>query len=164
MSRIVVNIDGHSFEVDVNLQHNRAGRLNVVANGETLDVVVPSVQGREAIEWVMVANRPYELSIDPGLHWIKAYDGLHTLDVHDMDTVVARPVSKDGRVKAPIPGLVSRVMVKEGEQVEAGQPMLVLEAMKMENEIVAPRPGLVSSLNVSAGRTVNLGDTLVDIT
>jgi biotin carboxyl carrier protein len=167
MPRIAVNIDDHSFEVDVKLLPagtTSTGRLSVVANGEWLDVVVPSVQGREAIEWVMVGSRPYELSIDPALHWIKAYDGLHTLEVHDLETIVARPVSKDGRVKAPIPGLVTRVMVRDGERVEVGQPLLVLEAMKMENEIVAPRSGLVGSLSVSAGRTVNLGDTLVDIT
>ncbi len=167
MPRIAVTIDGHSFEVEVTpLVAGGAakGKLSVVVNGEHLEVVVPTVQGREPIEWIMVGTRPYELSIDSGLRWIKAYDGLHKLEVHDLDTVVARPVSKDGRVKAPIPGLVTRVMVSQGDRVEAGQPLLVLEAMKMENEITAPRAGVVSTLNVSPGRSVNLGETLVDIT
>lgn len=166
MPRIAVTIDGQSFEVDVApLAAGGTGKnkLNVVVNGERLDVVVPHGQGREPMEWIMVGRRPYELSIDPNLRWIKAYDGLHKLEVHDLDALVARPVSKDGRVKAPIPGLITRVMVDQGDRVEAGQPLLVLEAMKMENEITAPRAGVVNTLNVSPGRSVNLGETLVDI-
>lgn len=163
MSRIAVKIDGKPYEVELSLQQSASGRLNVVVNGEMLIVDVPDVQGREPIEWIMVENRPYEISIDSSLRWIKAYDGLHLLEVHDMDALVARPASADGRVKAPIPGLVTRVMVSEGQPVEAGQPLLVLEAMKMENEIMAPRAGVVQSLSVEPGRSVNLGDTLVEI-
>ncbi len=64
---------------------------------------------------------------------------------------------------APMPGLVARVMVEEGQDVEAGQGLLVLEAMKMQNEIPAPGPGTVVKVGVEQGSTVMTGDTLVVI-
>ena len=76
---------------------------------------------------------------------------------------MSRPASGDGRVKAPIPGLVTKVCIERGDQVEAGEPLLVLEAMKMENEITAPRNGTVSELNVSVGQVVALHEVLVEI-
>lgn len=54
----------------------------------------------------------------------------------------------DGRVKSPIPGLVAHIRVQVGDRVEAGQPILVLEAMKMENEIRAPVKGVVTAVHV----------------
>ncbi|MCS6845466.1 MAG: biotin/lipoyl-binding protein [Caldilineales bacterium] len=163
MSRVKVTIDGQPFEIELTLLPGQNGRLKAVVNGELVEVIVPEVQGREPIEWIMVGNRPYELSFDANLRWLRAYDGLHALEIQDLEAVVTRPVSKDGRVKAPIPGLITRVMVSEGQEVVAGQPLLVLEAMKMENEILAPRSGVVQSLNATPGRGVNLGEVLVEI-
>lgn len=66
-------------------------------------------------------------------------------------------------VEAPLPGTVLDVKVGAGDQVTAGQVLLVLEAMKMENEIVAPRAGTVEEVLVSKGRAVTTGDPLVRI-
>ncbi len=65
------------------------------------------------------------------------------------------------QVVAPLPGVVLEVRVVEGEQVEAGQVLLVLEAMKMENEVVAPCAGRVAGIRVEAGTVVNVGDLLL---
>ena len=65
--------------------------------------------------------------------------------------------------KAPIPGLIARVLVAPGQTVEVGEPLLVLEAMKMENEIRAARAGVVQEIAVSEGETVVLGDLLVEV-
>jgi pyruvate carboxylase subunit B len=59
-----------------------------------------------------------------------------------------------GTVVAPLPGLILKVMVKEGESVEEGQPVAVMEAMKMENEIESPISGKVQEINVSEGENV----------
>lgn len=66
-------------------------------------------------------------------------------------------------VEAPMPGNIWKVLVKEGDNVKAGDILLILEAMKMENEILAPRDGVVVSMNTTEGTTVNTGDKLVVI-
>ncbi len=64
-------------------------------------------------------------------------------------------------VDAPMPGNIWKILVKEGQEVKSGDVLLILEAMKMENEIVAPRDGVVASLTTSEGAAVNTGDKLV---
>lgn len=66
-------------------------------------------------------------------------------------------------VTAPMPGTILDIKVNEGDKVSNGQVLLVLEAMKMENEIMAPADGTVASINVSKGASVNAGDVLVVI-
>ena len=66
-------------------------------------------------------------------------------------------------VKAPMPGNILDVKVKAGDSVKAGDTLLILEAMKMENEILAPQDGTVASVNVNKGDTVNSGDVLVSM-
>ncbi|MGB4573197.1 MAG: acetyl-CoA carboxylase biotin carboxyl carrier protein subunit, partial [Rectinemataceae bacterium] len=66
-------------------------------------------------------------------------------------------------VKAPMPGTVMSFKVVVGQVVKHGDVLLILEAMKMENEIVAPRDGKVASLRVSVSSSVNTGDPLVDL-
>ena len=66
-------------------------------------------------------------------------------------------------VKAPMPGNILDVKVTAGASVKAGDVLVILEAMKMENEIVAPQDGTVASINVHKGDTVNSGDTLVSM-
>ncbi|MDV3103031.1 acetyl-CoA carboxylase biotin carboxyl carrier protein subunit [Thermococcus waiotapuensis] len=69
----------------------------------------------------------------------------------------------EGVVTAPMPGKILRVLVSEGEQVKTGQGLLILEAMKMENEIPAPRDGIVRKIFVKEGNTVNTGDPLMEL-
>lgn len=64
-------------------------------------------------------------------------------------------------IEAPMPGNIWKIEVKEGDTVKAGDILLILEAMKMENEILAPRDGVVASINTTQGATVNTGDKLV---
>ena len=66
-------------------------------------------------------------------------------------------------VSSPMPGTILDVKVKAGDKVEEGQVLMILEAMKMENEIMAPVSGTVASVNVSAGSTVQSGDILCSI-
>ena len=66
-------------------------------------------------------------------------------------------------VKAPMPGNILDVKVKAGASIKAGDVLVILEAMKMENEIVAPQDGTVASINVNKGDTVNSGDVLVSM-
>ena len=64
-------------------------------------------------------------------------------------------------VSAPMPGKVLSVNVKAGDAVKSGDVLLILEAMKMQNEIMAPADGTVSDVRVSAGQTVATGDVMI---
>lgn len=66
-------------------------------------------------------------------------------------------------VDAPMPGNILDIKVSNGASVKAGDVLLILEAMKMENEIVAPQDGTVASVNVNKGDTVEAGQTLVSL-
>lgn len=71
--------------------------------------------------------------------------------------------SGDATIRAPMPGLVSNVLAQEGQEVTRGQAIVVLEAMKMENDLTTPRAGIVKRVNVTKGQTVNQGETLAII-
>lgn len=75
---------------------------------------------------------------------------------------VSRPAapSSKGSIKSPLPGVILDVKVKEGDAVKRGQTLMILEAMKMENEISAPQDGTIASVNVRKGDTVSSGDVL----
>lgn len=77
-------------------------------------------------------------------------------------TVEATP-SGEHVVKAPMPGLIIHVDVAEGNRVSAGQRLLVLEAMKMENDILADKDGVIKEVHVKKGDNVELGQALVTI-
>ena len=67
------------------------------------------------------------------------------------------------KITAPMPGTVLKVNVNAGDTVKKGQILLILEAMKMENEIVAPSDGKIADVNVSGGSSVNAGDILLSM-
>ena len=75
----------------------------------------------------------------------------------------AAPAATGAKVTCPLPGTVIAIKVKEGDTVAAGQTLLVLEAMKMENNIDAERGGVVKQILVAAGATVMEGDVLIVI-
>lgn len=67
------------------------------------------------------------------------------------------------KVAAPMPGTVLKFNVKVGDSVKKGDTILMLEAMKMENEIAAPADGVIASIDVAQGAAVNTGDTLATL-
>ncbi len=163
MRKLLITIDGVDFTVEAGDAPDSDGFLDVLVNGAPTRVAVSSLADPEFIQWAVVDTRPYELLVDHDLRWIQSWRGRHMLQVRDLDARVSRPISTDGRIKAPIPGVVVRVLVEVDQPVEVGQPLLVLEAMKMENEIRAVRAGRVASLNIRPGQPVRLHDQLIEI-
>ncbi len=74
-----------------------------------------------------------------------------------------RSAAKGGEVRAPMPGLVKQVLVEEGQQVAAGDSLLILEAMKMENILKADVPGTVNAIRVSDGQAVEKNQLLLSV-
>ena len=74
-----------------------------------------------------------------------------------------QPAAGNGNLTAPMPGTILKILVSKGDKVEAGQPLIILEAMKMENNINASASGTVASIEVSPGQTVDTGQLLLTI-
>ncbi|NTV04611.1 biotin/lipoyl-binding protein [bacterium] len=163
MRKLLIVIDGAEYLIEAGDAPGPDGFVSVVVNGTPTRVALSSLAAPEDIQWAVVDSRPYELQVDRDLRWVQSRHGRHIVNVRDMDSHVARPLSTDGRIKAPIPGVVVRVLVEPGQEVEADQPILVLEAMKMENEIRAVRAGRVASLSVRPGQGVKLYEQLAEI-
>jgi biotin carboxyl carrier protein len=163
MPKYTVTIEGYTFEVELDGQRGD-GPVQVWVDGAPMQVIMPELEtaGQEA-EYFIVDDHPYEVMIDPEMKWIRSPEGMAAMEVQDAFAPQARPPVGDGRVKAPIPGVITRVLVQPGEEVEAGQALLVLEAMKMENEIRSPRPGAVRSVHVAPGQKVGGGDLLIEV-
>ena len=73
------------------------------------------------------------------------------------------PAAGESAVNAPMPGKVIKLVASVGQAVKAGEVVLILEAMKMQNEIVAPVDGSVKAINVAAGQAVQAGEVLAVI-
>ena len=75
----------------------------------------------------------------------------------------AKPAGAGEKLASPLPGVIIEISVKEGQQVKQGQKVVVLEAMKMENEIPAPKDGTITEIHVHKGDTLQEGDPVVTI-
>jgi biotin carboxyl carrier protein len=144
-----------------------------VVGGRTL-----SAQGGRAGHYsLLISDRSYEMFIRAagrqagGASAFEVSIGGQTFEVGVQDEreralaslVGEAHASGDVTIRAPMPGLVSNVLVSDGDQVERGQAVVVLEAMKMENDLSATRAGIVKSLRVARGQTVAQGEALAVI-
>lgn len=161
-------------------------RFVVTAGGRTLVVEVAEVESRYRVrlgdEWVEVDARrlpsgPWSLLIAGSSHLadvgeehgevVVALAGeTYRVRVEEPGrggrrVAAARAPGRGQRLVAPMPGRVVAVHVRPGERVSAGAPLLVLEAMKMENEFRATTGGVVTEVRVAPGQAVNPGDLLV---
>ena len=138
--------------------------------GYRLSRGILAVDGRDDVVLVSMAPDLVELEVAGVLRRfeVSAYPGLVCVDCA-LGPVALRPVSRftdpasqvaAGSLLAPMPGTVARVGVALGEQVAAGQPLLWLEAMKMEHVISSPAAGIVAELPVAAGQQVTVGSVL----
>ncbi len=89
---------------------------------------------------------------------------IETIDPLKKELLKSTKLEKDeGAVVTSMPGNVKKVLVREGDRVEAGQPVVVLEAMKMENELDAPKSGIVKKVNVKENTPVEANAVLIEI-
>lgn len=94
--------------------------------------------------------------------WVSLEGKTHIVRERSQDST-SSDISEGG-LTAPMPGTVREVLVKTGQRVREGQPMMILEAMKMEHQISAPEPGEVSSIYFKEGDRVDMGEVLISIT
>ncbi len=163
---LIVDIEGEKRELEI----KREGARVVAALGgrnyefETRDM-------RAGFYLLLNEGRVYECLVDrrdAKLDSMEVTVGTHAYNVTLTDPKRLRTAQQQGahsdgtaQIVAPMPGKVVRVLVEEGASVQAGDGLVVVEAMKMQNEMKSPKAGKVTSVNVKAGATVNGGDVLV---
>ena len=146
-------------------------KWQVAVGSRTVEIDSEQLSGVKQVEpgvySVLLEGASYEIRIIETAHGLSAEVGgrRFAVEVRDpRDTGRGSNTSiSSGRqnVAAPMPGKVIRVLVKVGDSVDVGQGLVVVEAMKMQNEMKASRPGRVIEVRVGAGETVGAGDTLV---
>jgi biotin carboxyl carrier protein len=159
----IVNVDSVEYKVNLDRQGNT---FNGTINGKQVSVEVVQAEGDHLA--LILDNTPYSVVFgDDGS--VTVNDETYTTSVFDeqMQRIMkATPVQLHKReivIKAPMPGLIVEIMVREGTNVKSGKGLLVVEAMKMQNEMSAPIDGVVKKILVKQGQTVNSGDALIVI-
>ena len=163
MNKLTVTIDDKTFDVEVTAQRGSPGEYIVTMQDESLRVYVPDYANPDAVDWMIVDNRPYELIFGPDLRSVQLEGLRHTIQVPRQGNAQRTSCQWRRAHQGADPGLIARINVEPEQQVEAGQTVLVLEAMKMENEIRASKPGIVRQIHVKPGQTVILNEALVEI-
>ncbi len=137
MKKFNFSINGHRYEVAVEEQDNNM--VDVQVNGTLYTVEV----NREKPSTAAPVARPRVAAAAPA----------------------AAPVAagKSVVVKSPLPGSIVKVLVKEGQEVKAGDVLLTMESMKMENNITAEKAGKVAAIRVTPGQNVMQGDVLIEM-
>jgi biotin carboxyl carrier protein len=167
LRRYSVTVAGQSRAVEV--EELEGNRWRVSVDGQAREIEVRAGQGTWS--W-LDGTRVVQASIDGVLPRPTVGLRSQTIPVEIADAraaAIAGVVKERARaagpvtVRAPIPGRVARVLVKVGDTVTTGRGMVVLEAMKMENEIRAPRDGVVQTLGCSEGAAVETGQALVTL-
>lgn len=143
-------------------------------NGAQFDVTIDSIVGSKAK--VEVNGIPFEVEMQGSSLVEEALPTVSTEAAAAPAAPAAAPAAEPAAaaaaksgpgagapVKAPLPGVVTKILVKEGQGVKKGETVLVLEAMKMENNITAEADGTVTGICVSAGDSVMEGTTLITI-
>ena len=140
----------------------------VTIDGEPRDVRASPLSPATVL--VVADGRPVVATVERTGATARVTVGGHIVDVEirtETDLLLERfgmdvaDTAAEREVRAPMPGLVLRVLAAPGDAVEAGQGLVVLEAMKMENEIKATAAGVVAHVHTAAGAAVSRGDLLV---
>jgi len=105
-------------------------------------------------------NKSYQIKVNNNLYTVQIEDQLDAL-IKALGFEVGASKIIDN-IKAPMPGLILDIMVKPGDEVTVNTPLLILEAMKMENSIVSPRDGIIKSVTGTKGNTVDKGELLIE--
>ncbi len=133
-------------------QVGTGGRYSLLIGGKSYEVFArriakPDEKDGHTYE-VQVAGQRFEVHVEDERE--KALSG--SIKTHE---------TSEAMVRAPMPGLVLGVILEVGASVERGQTVVILEAMKMENDLSSPMPGKIKEVRVTKGQTVNQGDVLV---
>ncbi len=143
MKKFKYTINGNPYEV--NIKQLTSDRAIVEVNGSEYEVEILEEPRKQKTPQLVRPKPVYDAARTPSKTKAKS-----------------RPATS-GMIKAPLPGIIIELLVKEGDEVKSGQVLLKMEAMKMENNIQSNRAGKVVSIKVKPGDSVLEGDVLLEI-
>jgi biotin carboxyl carrier protein len=169
MSRYYVTIDEKTYDIDLKV---RAGRHFARVNGR--EVEIQNHELGETRSLLMVGNQPYEVDVrfDESNGGRIVFVGGHEIPAKVEDYGLAQlrkaaglsaTTAVESLLRAPMPGLIVDVRVCQGEKIKKGTPLIVIEAMKMENIIKAKGEATVKTVHVTGGQSVEKGDKLLEL-
>ena len=139
-------------QVGIDISEASGGILSILYNGKSFEAIVDSID-RKAKEVKLVINgQRYTVAIQEPIDTLLKELGL--------DISASKKVEP---IKAPMPGMVLKVLVEPGQKLEKGDGILILEAMKMENVLKAPAAVTVKSIRIQERTAVGKGDVLIDL-
>jgi biotin carboxyl carrier protein len=157
-----VTIDGKNYRLDLN---RAEGRWTCRLDGR--EVEVDAILARPDLLSLRIGNMAYEVKSERVANEMYVWVGSKRFaaEVRDPRSLRSRTRAGDDhgpkKIVAPMPGKVVRLLAREGDEVEAGAGVAVVEAMKMQNEIKSPKKGTIQKILVSEGAAVNAGDVLL---
>ncbi|HYK91321.1 MAG TPA: biotin/lipoyl-containing protein [Acidobacteriota bacterium] len=163
--KLEISSGSDSLGIEVSVSGNK-GQIRI--GGREVDYdCVPLPGGQYSL---IIEGRVYDLSVDSDTDvcFVSGRRGSHRFRISDPRRLNPRQSMEEGhaglqRICAEMPGRVIRLLIGRGDKVVLDQGLLVLEAMKMQNEIRAPKAGIVKEIGVEDGRAVGTGDFLLSI-
>jgi len=128
------------------------GTFSILAGGKSYTAVVEHIDRAAKQMKVRVNGNTYELAVREPIDQLLQKMGLNMSSAKKVESI-----------KAPMPGLVLKVLVAEGQQIRKGDPVLILEAMKMENVFKAPGDATVKAVKVTERKAVEKGEVLIEL-
>ena len=158
-----VTINGRSYRVEL-----QRGEPGYACRVDGREVALESLSAEREVLWLLIGGRSYEARREAqanGAMQIVIRGRRYAAEVRDPRALRGRRAAASAgtgpiRLLAPMPGKVLRVLKAEGAEVEAGEGVVVVEAMKMQNEIRSPRKGVVRKILAAAGTAVIAGEAL----
>ncbi len=168
--KLEVRIGGRTRSVELERATTRpgtSGRAKLLVRLDGRELEADAVEVAAGTYSILLGGRSFEVRVEPAEDGVEIHAGgevfrAQVLDPRAWQGKRGGVPEAEGRqqVTAPMPGKVVRVLVATGDAVETGQGLLVVEAMKMQNEIRSPKTGKVERLLVAEGQAVNAGEVL----
>jgi biotin carboxyl carrier protein len=138
--------------VDWDMKPLPDGTFSILANGRSYNAIVEHVDRESKQLKLKINGNTYDLSIKEPIDQLLQKMGLNISSAKKADAI-----------KAPMPGLVLKIMVTEGQSIKKGEPVLILEAMKMENVFKAPADAIVKVIKTEERKAVEKGEVLIEL-
>ena len=162
--KYLTNVNGQTFEVEI----NQDGRVTI--NGEERHVDFTTIS--DTLFSALIDNHSFEALVEErdGRYSVLMFGDLYDVEVADerkqrllRSSANFEAAQGEITIRSPMPGLIVAVPIKDGQEIKQGDPLVVLESMKMENEIKAPRSGFVARVHVAQGDRVEQNKPLITI-